>query len=461
MAEHLVFPVVKLLCCLGIRRDAAPGIRTCLPTKERDRAITHSFTQADAHGGAQKVPLEPVPSQVEKLLEQRAHLDAELARQQRPITVLFVDLVGSTNYYEQRGDVAGIALVQQFVGLVTSLVREHDGHVVKTIGDAVLARFDRSESAARAALRMQSEITRRNTGLPPADHMSMRVALNFGPALFKGDDVFGDVVNVASRIEGAARPGEILMSPAVYEQIAPLEDIVVRKKTGSVALKGKAQRLELYEIVWLTDASIGLRPPRPSQPPQRQFLTFLARLGAAMRPGSVHWILMTVMLAGGFAVTWFATGRQQSGKTSGGISSLAVLPLSNYSDDPRQDYFVDGMTDAITSNNAQIGALRVISSTSVMHYRNTTKTVPEIAHELNVDAVIEGSVLRAMDHVRITVQLIDARRDRHLWAKDYEGDLHDVLALQNDVARAITSEIQAQVIMQERKQMGIPMTPTR
>jgi len=131
------------------------------------------------------------------------------------------------------------------------------------------------------------------------------------------------------------------------------------------------------------------------------------------------------------------------------IESLAVLPLENLSRDPEQEYFADGMTEELTTSLAQVSALRVISRTSVMRYKGTKKPLPEIARELNVDAVVEGSVLRWGNRVRITAQLIDARADRHLWSQSYERDLHDVLALQDEVARAIAAAIKIKLTPQE------------
>jgi TolB-like protein/DNA-binding winged helix-turn-helix (wHTH) protein/Tfp pilus assembly protein PilF len=137
------------------------------------------------------------------------------------------------------------------------------------------------------------------------------------------------------------------------------------------------------------------------------------------------------------------------------IHSLAVLPLSNLSGDPEQEYFADGMTDELITNLAQIGALRVISRTSVMHYKGTTKTLPQIARELNADAVLEGSVQRSGDQVRIRAQLIYAATDRHLWAESYEGSLRDVLDLQNKVATEIARKIKIQVTPEENTRLAI------
>ena len=132
------------------------------------------------------------------------------------------------------------------------------------------------------------------------------------------------------------------------------------------------------------------------------------------------------------------------------IRSLAVLPLESLSSDASQDYFADGMTDELISDLGQISALRVISRTSVMAYKHTRKSLPQIARELNVDAVVEGTVLRSGDQVRITAQLIDASADRHVWSQSYQGELRDTLALQNNVARAIADQIRINVNPQEQ-----------
>jgi serine/threonine protein kinase len=135
------------------------------------------------------------------------------------------------------------------------------------------------------------------------------------------------------------------------------------------------------------------------------------------------------------------------------IESIAVLPLTNLSGDASQDYFADGMTDELTTRLSHISSLRVISRTSAMHYKDTRKSVPEVARDLNVDAILEGSVLRSGDKVRISTQLIEGRTDKHLWAESYERDLRDTLALQSDVARAVAREIKIQLTPQEDKKL--------
>jgi eukaryotic-like serine/threonine-protein kinase len=153
--------------------------------------------------------------------------------------------------------------------------------------------------------------------------------------------------------------------------------------------------------------------------------------------------------------------RLLGGAPSRRVESLAVLPLENLSRDPEQEYFADGMTEELITDLAKIGALRVISRTSVMQYKGAKKPLPQIARELSVDAVVEGSVLRSGNRLRISAQLIEARTDRHLWANSYERDLRDVLALQEEVARAIAREIQTEVTPQEQTRLtnARPVSP--
>jgi len=160
------------------------------------------------------------------------------------------------------------------------------------------------------------------------------------------------------------------------------------------------------------------------------------------------WIALAFGLAVVLAasLTWFYSQSQSSSK----IRSLAVLPLESLSGDASQDYFADGMTDALIADLGQISALRVISRTSVMTYKGVHKPLPAIARELNVDAVVEGTVMRSGDRVRITAQLIQVPDEKHLWARSYEGDLQDTLALQNSVARAIAQQIQVTLNPQEK-----------
>jgi TolB-like protein/DNA-binding winged helix-turn-helix (wHTH) protein/Tfp pilus assembly protein PilF len=204
------------------------------------------------------------------------------------------------------------------------------------------------------------------------------------------------------------------------------------------------QRMERGEATVPRATSIGAAAQAPARNPQHRKKLWVGVLVVAG---------IALLLALGFGSRRW---RFSAKATSTPIQSVAVLPLENLTGDPDQQYFSDGMTDAIITDLAEIGSLRVISRTSTMHYRDSHKTLPEIAKELGVDAVVEGSVARAGNRVRIDAQLIQASSDRHLWAKSYERDIKDVLALQGELARTIASEVRVQLSPSEEARLTKP-----
>lgn len=203
-------------------------------------------------------------NRLEELIRERARLDAELERHQQLLTILFVDIVGSTRFYDEHGDVAGLVMVQKVLDTLIPVIEQHDGVVAKTIGDAILAWFRNAQIAVRCGIAMQRALDARNENRPPNDQIHIRVALNLGLGLLKEKDVFGDVVNVASRIEKVTDSDEIAISPSVYEQIQHIPDIHVRQKGKGIEFKGKAEKLDLYSVVWREGEAAGPAPPRPS-----------------------------------------------------------------------------------------------------------------------------------------------------------------------------------------------------
>jgi len=192
----------------------------------------------------------------------------------------------------------------------------------------------------------------------------------------------------------------------------------------------------------------------------RRKLEAAGQVGARPKRLRLAWTLTGVAAAGVLLVVALKLGLRE-GQSLSGIESIAVLPLENLSRDPDEEYFVDGMTEALITDLAKIGALQVISRTSVMQYKDARKPLREIARELDVDAVVEGSVLRVGDRVRITAQLIHAETDRHLWAESYERDLRDVLAVHSEVAQAIAREIEVKLTPQEKSRLATvrPLVP--
>jgi class 3 adenylate cyclase len=174
---------------------------------------------------------------------------AELEKFRRKITVMFTDIKGSTSYFEKHGDIAGLMMVHECNALLRKSIEEFEGRFIKTIGDAVMATFDDAPSAIRASIKMQKSLTDFNSGKPDQDWVTIRIGLNHGLGIVKSDDVFGDVVNVASRVESVAQPEQIVVSDSVHELLAGSTEFQL-EYLGRFALKGKEENRDLYEVVW-------------------------------------------------------------------------------------------------------------------------------------------------------------------------------------------------------------------
>jgi TolB-like protein/class 3 adenylate cyclase len=353
--------------------------------------------------------------------------------ERRLTAILSADVVGYSRLMADDG-VATVRTVTAYREQVTVLVGESHGRVVDSPGDNVLAEFPSALDAARCAVEIQRVLAARNADVPSERRMEYRIGVHLGDVMVEGDRLYGDGINIAARLEAMADPGGICISGTVHEQVegklpVGFEDL------GEQAVKNIPKPVRAYRV--RTEA----RPAAKSAPRRSLRRPVLG--------------IASVLLVAAAVLTWrvINPGLQTSPRPPGAIEALAVLPLDNLSGDPEQEFFTDGMTDALIADLSKIGSLRVISRTSVMRYKRTQKPLPEIARELNVDAVVEGSVLRAGDGVRITAQLIDARDDRHLWSESYQRDLRDVLALQSEVARAIAGEIRLKLTPLEERRL--------
>ena len=269
------------------------------------------------------------------------------------------------------------------------------------------------------------------------------------------------------------RPGEVITRDELCSRVWPNEsfgdfdqalNIAIAKLR--TALGDSAENPRFIETLakrgyrFIADVSVVAADALPKKPEPGEAIPGATELdhtlpsaGLAAAPKRRMWsrrrtmVLLALLISMSALALWVFRSRARA---PAGIRSLAVLPLENLSGDPSQNYFADGMTDELITDLAQISALRVISRTSAMVYKGARKPLPQIARELNVDAVVEGTVLRSGDQVRITAQLIDASTDKNLWSQSYEGELRDTLAVQNRVARAIADEIRINLTPQER-----------
>ncbi len=365
--------------------------------------------------------------------------ETSAARPRRELAaIMFSDIAGYT-LMMGRDEREGLRARSVHGELLRSLLPKFDGRMISDTGDGALSSFHSAVDAVNCACAFQASLK----GEP---QFRVRIGIHVGDVLFSEDTVLGDGVNVASRIQALAPPGGICISERVFEEIRNKPDLAVRD-LGEKALKNVTRPIRVY-VLESSDGTIP-RNSTLSTPwfahltAPRLMVTAAALLAAAA-------IAVVALKAGNLTrgLNWRYAARPQ-------IHSLAVLPLENLSGDPSQEYFADGMTEELITDLAKISALRVISRTSVMQFKGQHRErLPQIAKDLDVDAVVEGSVLKIGDKVRITVQLIDAHADRHLWADKYERDSHDVLALQDDLAAAIAREIDVKLTPQEKAQFA-------
>jgi len=327
--------------------------------------------------------------------------------------IMFTDIVGYTAMMgkdEQRA----LGLLHKNRDLQRPLIEGHGGKWVKEMGDGVLAQFRSAYDSIQCALKIQEAVNE-------SGKFRLRIGIHLGDITTENDDAFGDGVNIAARIQAAAEPGSIYISGSIREAVKARSEINTAF-LGQVTLKNVANPVPIYAIV-----GEGLPQPKPG----KQRTSKVPRLAALAIVG----VLILAMTA-----LWFDDFFTD--RAAPAIQTIAVLPFENLSNDPDQEYFADGMTETLIANLAKINSLKVISRTSAMSFKNTTKTLPEIARELKADAVVEGSVIREGDRVRITAQLIRADQDVHLWAEQYDRDLRNILKLHSEVAQSIAAEIQ-------------------
>ena len=357
--------------------------------------------------------------------------------------IMFTDMVGYTALM-QKDESKARELIQRHRELMKPHVDKHGGEILQFVGDGTFCTFGSAIEAVNAALEIQY-VFKLET------EISLRIGIHVGDVVVEGDEVYGDGVNVASRIEPIAEPGGICVTEEVYRNIKNQKGMRVTP-LGEKELKNVEESLKIYSIeAVLADESVKttenqspgktMDNTKEEGKANKKKLVYAAAAGTAI-------IILSVWL-----LPQFESG-ERALEASGEIRSIAVLPLENLSGDPDKEYFSDGMTEALIANIAKIRSLKVISRTSVMQYKGVHKSLPEIGKELNVDAILEGSVMHADGEVRITVQLIRASTDEHLWAESYTDKLENVLSLQSRIAKAIAREIKLTLSPEEELKLS-------
>jgi TolB-like protein/class 3 adenylate cyclase len=366
--------------------------------------------------------------------------------------ILAADMVGYSRLMS--ADEAGTLARQQshLAEVIEPGIAEYRGRIVKTTGDGLLAEFPSVVDALRCAVNVQLATAEREDGVPAERRIAYRIGINLGDIIGEHGDIFGDGVNVAARLEGLAEPGGICVSRSVFNQVkgkvaSGFEDL------GEHRVKNLPEPLHVYRVQMEPEAA-GAAP------------------GKARRPATWKWLAAasaaTVLVAAAGLGLWFEPWRERVEPAAvermafplPDKPSIAVLPFANMSDDPSQAYFADGMTEDLITDLSKVSGLFVIARNSVFTYKGRAVKVRKVAEELGVRYVLEGSVRRAGDQVRINAQLIDATTGGHLWADRYDGRLGDIFGLQDQITRQIVAMLAVQLTLDEETQVAMVETPS-
>ena len=299
-------------------------------------------------------------------------------------------------------ETATIRTLTAYREVMTTLIKQHHGRVVDTVGDNLLAEFASVVDGVQGAVAIQKEIKSRNAQLPESRKMLFRIGINLGDLVVEGDRIYGDGVNIAARVEGLSDAGGISVSGNVYDQIKNKLPFSF-EYTGEHEVKNIKDPVSVYKVIMRSEAS---------DLDERK----------------------------GFELT--------------NKPSVAVLPFVNISGDPEQEYFSDGMTEDIITDLSKISGLFVIARNSSFTYKGKPVKAQKVSQELGVRYILEGSVRKVKNRVRISAQLVDAVSGGHLWAERYDRELVDIFALQDEVTKKIVEALEVRLTEMEQKYLG-------
>ncbi len=314
--------------------------------------------------------------------------------------ILAADVVGYSRLIraDEEGTLARLKALRD--ELIDPSITRYDGRIVKTMGDGVLVEFPSVVDAVRSAVEVQQSLAEREAGVPEDRRIVLRVGINLGDVVIDGDDIHGDGVNVAARLEGLAEPGSICVSGAVHDQVRDRIDLMF-EDLGEREVKNIDRPIRVWQ--WTTDISATASgPATDDKPPPLP-----------------------------------------------DMPSIAVLPFNNMSGDPEQEYFADGIVEEIITALSRFNWLLVMARNSSFAYKGRSVDVRQVGKELDARYVLEGSVRRARDRVRITAQLIEAATGTHIWADRFDRDMTDLFELQDDITASVVGAIEPSLRMAE------------
>jgi adenylate cyclase len=352
--------------------------------------------------------------------------------------VLSADAVGYSRLMAE-DEAATVKTIASYREIMSSLIKQHRGRVVDSPGDNVLAEFSSVVDAVQCAVAVQNEFQTRNAELPENRRMEFRIGINLGDVIDEEDRLYGDGVNIAARLESMADPGGICVSKTAFDQIETKLPLGY-EYLGEQPVKNIPKPVGAYRVLMKPDAAgkvIG----------EKRFL------GRFSRKTALAAIIILAIIAIGL-ISWNIYLQQPEKVQSASVEemayplperpSIAVLPFDNLSNDPQQEYFSDGLTEEIITALSKVPKIFVIARDSVFTYKGKPVEVKQVAEELGIQYVLEGSIRKSEDKIRISAQLIDALSGRHLWAERYDRELKDIFAVQDELTKEIITAMQVE-----------------
>jgi adenylate cyclase len=347
--------------------------------------------------------------------------------------ILSTDVVGYSRLMEDDEE-ATIRSINAYRKSISTLVEQHRGRVVDTTGDNLMAEFSSVVDAVQCAVEIQKEISERNADLPENRRMLFRIGVNLGDIVEEDDKIYGDGVNIAARLESLAEAGGICISRTAYGQVKNKLNLGY-EYLGEHSVKNISEPVHVYKVLMDADAA-GKVIGEKRQEKRRMTLAAVIALiiGLGGLAGWYLYIEQTKRIA--------PASVEKMAFPLPDKPSIAVLPFDNLSGDPDQDYFSDGLSEEIITALSKVPRMFVIARNTTFTYKGQAVKVQQVAEELGVRYVLEGSIRKYENKIRITAQLIDATAGHHLWAERYDRDLKDIFALQDEITMKILSELE-------------------
>jgi adenylate cyclase len=339
-------------------------------------------------------------------------------------------------------EIGTIRTLTAFKEAISTIIQQYKGRVVDSPGDNLLAEFDSVVNAVNAAVEIQRELAERNAELPYGRRMEFRIGINLGDVILEEERIYGDGVNIAARMESLAEGGGICISGTVYDQVKNKLGLEYEYQ-GEQSVKNISQPVRVYRVLTFPVASTLSGAKAKSALRKKWYHTALTIVAALiiMTAATVIW---QKYLRTGLPPEKPIPEKKMSIPLPA-QPSIAVLPFLNMSDDPKQDYFSDGLTEDIITGLSKIPRLFVIARNSVFTYKGKTVKIRQVGLELGVHYVLEGSVRKSENRVRITAQLVNATTGGHMWAESYDRELEDIFALQDEITEMILISLEVKL----------------